>query len=141
MLDMVSTALQNLPKRRQISNPLSPAASDTSIHDQSQSPQHLSSQSSMMPPSISETSYSPAEILKANNYILKVMRLFGLASMHLSSYECQKALDMLDALPDEVSFQNSNVRAMMGRCYFEMVEYIKVSWCCVFLALRWLGGR
>ncbi|CDZ97175.1 DNA-binding cell division cycle control protein [Phaffia rhodozyma] len=119
---------KNLPKRRQRSNPMSPTASDSSMTDQPHSPQPHSSRSPL-PPSLPDVLSEPSsvELLKADNYILQIMRLFGLADMYMSAYKCKDALEMLDALPDEVSYLNSDVRAMVGRCYFEQVEYVKAK--------------
>lgn len=69
------------------------------------------------------------DIAQAEKYIYDLMRLFASAVRSLAMYDCTGCLEELDQLP-EVHQRSSTVLAMVGRCRYEMAEYMQVRGGC-----------
>lgn len=44
----------------------------------------------------------------------------------MSRYEMKQAVTEFDCLPREVTRGNPRICALVGKCWFEMVDYVKV---------------
>ena len=136
---------QTLPKRRALSPPSS-ATSDASFAEQALSPGSTSGPFSRTgtPLSLSSTTNAaagsrsstaapvvpgptPADLLAADNYILGVLRAWGRATFLAGRYRCREAIGELDGLPRELWEGSVEVRLLLGRCWYETVDYIKVG--------------
>lgn len=120
-------------KRRALSPPSS-AASDASFQDQALSPPSTSgrfSRTGTPVPSAHPTAGAAdgpasAESLEIDNWVIGVMRVWGRATFLLSRYRCREAVAELDLLPKEVIRGNVDACLLVGKCWFEMVDYTKV---------------
>jgi hypothetical protein len=139
---------QTLPKRRALSPPSS-AASDASFQEQAAlspgstsgpfsrtgTPLGLSVAGSSSSAPLLEPQPPPppfvvgpteAELLELDNWLVGVLRLWGRATYLLSRYRCREAIAELDGLPKEVIRGNVEACLLVGRCWFETIDYIKV---------------
>lgn len=69
---------------------------------------------------------SQAELLEVDNWIFGVMRIWGRATLMLSRYRCKEAIAEMDLLPKEVIRGSVEACLLVGKCWFEMVDYVKV---------------
>ena len=58
--------------------------------------------------------------------LLQLLQQIGKAYVALSQYECAKAVSLFSALPPQ-HYNTGWVMCQVGRAYFEMAEYEKVS--------------
>jgi len=109
----------------------SPEAGNRSSNPPSPNPYATTNNNNVLASSSSSTSHPDAikhqqELLVVDNWILSVLRIFGRAVMFMNRYDTKAAVEELDKLPREVTRGNARVCGMVGRCWFEMVDYVKV---------------
>ena len=66
---------------------------------------------------------------EADAYILELVRLFAKAVQNLARFQCQAAVEDLEALPTEQQ-RSATVMTLLGRSYFERMDYAKVNHIC-----------
>lgn len=54
--------------------------------------------------------------------LMQLMRTLGQAYLHLSQFECKKAIECLTSIAPH-QFSTAWVQSMLGKCYFELVDY------------------
>ena len=60
-----------------------------------------------------------------DRYILDMVRVFAKAHLHMSRFECKEMIATLEKLPPQQQL-SPTVMVLIGRGYFEMVEYATV---------------
>jgi hypothetical protein len=73
------------------------------------------------------SSYTPAEHYAVDSWILSILRIWGRATRHMAQYEMKLAVEEFDRLPREVTRGNPRICALVGKCWYEMVDYVKVA--------------
>jgi hypothetical protein len=77
------------------------------------------------PPFVSEQEEKQAGGVLVDRYILDMVRVFAKAHLQMSRFECKEMIATLDQLPPQQQL-SPTVMILIGRGYFEMVEYATV---------------
>lgn len=79
-------------------------------------------------PSLSpDPTFTPAEHHAVDSWILSILRTWGRATRHMARYEMKLAVEEFDHLPREVTRGNARICALVGKCWYEMVDYVKAK--------------
>lgn len=76
-------------------------------------------------PFVSEQEEKQAGGVLVDRYILDMVRVFAKAHLQMSRFECKEMIATLEKLPPQQQL-SPTVMILIGRGYFEMVEYTTV---------------
>lgn len=68
-------------------------------------------------------------IADADAYILELVRIFTRAIQSMAKFHCEDVMEQLDLLPLEQQY-SPTVMTLLGKAFFEMLEYAKVCLGC-----------
>lgn len=64
-------------------------------------------------------------VAEADAYILELVRIFSRAVQAMARFQCEEVIEQLDLLPLEQQY-SPTVMTLLGRAFFEMLDYVKV---------------
>jgi anaphase-promoting complex subunit 3 len=64
---------------------------------------------------------------EADAYILELIRIFAKAIQAMGKFRCQDVIDQLELLPEEQQY-SATVMTLLGRAFFEKLDYIRVRY-------------
>lgn len=73
-------------------------------------------------------------IAEADAYILELVRIFTKATQAMAKFHCEDVVEQLDLLPLEQQY-SPTVMCLLGRAFFEQLDYAKVSSLPLFVRL------
>lgn len=64
-------------------------------------------------------------VAEADAYILELVRIFTRAVQSMARFQCEEVIEQLNLLPLEQQY-SPTVMTLLGRAFFEMLDYVKV---------------